>query len=244
MGRLSVVELPIPAKRRPSPDVALGIGKWGARNQLARDLHDGVGQSLNALLVQIRVAISQGQAGVEDLRVFEQQAQDALHSVRALSYGTRRPRVVDPLREAQSYAEQLIGTSSIALRWIDDRTNLALAPKVSKQIAWSIRESITNAFFHAGPSLIEVRLAEHGERIRATVGDDGVGFSPESVELSTDGRGLGLLGNAERMADIAGTFSVRSRPGEGTFVELEAPRFLTALVETTQLSALREMDAS
>jgi signal transduction histidine kinase len=53
--------------------------------------------------------------------------------------------------------------------------------------------------------------------------DDGVGFSPDDATLTREGRGLGLLGNTERLARIGGIFDVCSAPDGGTSVLVEAP---------------------
>jgi two-component system, NarL family, sensor histidine kinase NreB len=214
---------PAPAPQKIAP---LPVVLWINPIPLARDLHDGVGQSIGALLVQIRVALARGVAGPADLRVFEEEAQNALSSVRALAYGLRRDSAREPLEVTRRYAERILEGTPTTLAWIDNRKVGRLSAKVARHLAWSIRESITNVAHYASASLVEVRLEESGRAVRATVRDDGIGFSPETFQLTADGRGLGLLGNAERMAEIGGIFRVISSPGQGTHVVLEAPRSL------------------
>jgi signal transduction histidine kinase len=197
-----------------------------SRSRLARELHDTVGQSINALLMEIRVAIDRGQAGLDDLLILEQEAEAALQHVRALAYRVRRRAMSDPLLEAKRYGERLVALGGAGFRWIDQRTNPQLARKVAGEIASIIRESVTNAVRHAGAALVEVKLTEADGRVRVTIRDDGTGFSPMELKPSADGRGLGLLGNSERMAELGGVFTVRSRPGDGTVVVLEAPRYV------------------
>src|SRR5438128_2619190 len=68
------------------------------RQQLAREVHDGVGQTLSALLEQIRGAIAEGNAGPEALKVLEQATSDALNGARTLAFGFRHlERGVGPL---------------------------------------------------------------------------------------------------------------------------------------------------
>ena len=199
----------------------------GRRSRLSRDLHDGVGQSLTALLLEMRVAIERGYATRDDLLVLEHEAEKALGSVRALAYRVRqRSHLADPLVQAQRYAERLLAASGATLLWIDERVIGRLSPQVAKEAAWSIRESVTNAINHGLAGIVEVRLLESEGRLRVTIRDDGTGFEPDALHATPEGRGLGLLGNAERMAEIGGIFTIRSRPGEGTVVILEAPRFL------------------
>jgi two-component system, NarL family, sensor histidine kinase UhpB len=199
---------------------------WPGRSGLARDLHDGVGQSLIALLIEIRVALDRGEAGPDDLVILERQAENALHAVRALAYRVRQHPAEDPLADARRYGEHLLTGTGGALHWIDERPGVRMTARISKQVAWSIRESITNAVRHGRARNVEVRLRQDDRKVLVTVRDDGVGFSPEAIRPTADGRGLGLIGNAERMLEVGGAFTVRSRPGAGTEVLLEAPQDL------------------
>ena len=195
---------------------------WTTRNRLARDLHDGVGESINSLLVQIRVALARGAADIDDLRVLEQEAQHALKAMRALAYGVRRS-ASDPFEDARLYSEHMLAASGVSLLWVDERAGPRLTHKVAKQLAWSIRESVTNAARHARAGTVEVQFLESDYGVQVIIRDDGVGFTPDGIRPTPDGRGLGLLGNAERMAEVGGSFTLRSSPGEGTVVRLKVP---------------------
>jgi signal transduction histidine kinase len=237
-GQPAVLELP-EVQSHPLPRRVAALAAIPARvaavsltshSRLARELHDGVGQSITALLVEIRVALDRGEAGRDDLLVMEREAANALQAVRWLAYGVRQRALSDQLGDARRYGDRLLAATGGVLRWIDERSNPRLAHRVSKQLAWSIRESITNAVRHGDAGLVEVRLSESAGRVRVTVRDDGIGFLPEEAHPTPDGRGLGLLGNAERMAEVGGLFNVRSRPGEGAVVVLEAPRYLRRMI--------------
>jgi signal transduction histidine kinase len=180
---------------------------------------------MTALLVEIRVALDRGGAGRDDLVIMERKAADALLAVRALAYGVRQRPASNALADARHYGDRLLTSTGGVFRWIDERSNHRLARSIAKHLASAIRESIINAVRHGGAALVEVRLAEAGETIRVTVRDDGKGFSPQELRATPDGRGLGLLGNAERMAEVGGIYNIRSRPGEGAVVLLETPRY-------------------
>ena len=219
----SVVEPEATPASTGSPRVpSMANFPWTTRNRLARDLHDGVGESINSLLVQIRVALARGAADLDDLRVLEHEAQQALKAMRALAYGVRRA-ASDPFEDARLYAQHLLAASGASLLWVDERAGPRLTHKVAKQLAWSVRESVTNAARHARARTVEVRFAESDDGVQVTIRDDGVGFEPHGIRPTADGRGLGLLGNAERMAEVGGSFNVRSSPGSGTLVRLEVP---------------------
>ena len=61
-------------------------------------------------------------------------------------------------------------------------------------------------------------MRRDGHRLVVTVEDDGSGFDPEGARAR---RHLGLISMRERAEAIGGALSVRSKPGEGTTVELE-----------------------
>ena len=193
------------------------------RKRLSRELHDAVGQSLNAVLVQIRLASVRGTAGAADLRLLEITTQQALDQARALAYGLRVIQP-DPLGEARLLAEHLLAERECSLEWLDDRTSLDVAPRVVHEVAAAIRESVANIARHASAGRALVRLESPARSLRVTIEDNGVGFQPELVELTPDGRGLGLLGIAERLEGLGGSVIVISHPGIGTTVVLEVDR--------------------
>ena len=75
---------------------------------------------------------------------------------------------------------------------------------------------------HARAKRVRIGVRRHGDRIVATVEDDGRGFDPRAIETDPD-RGLGLFGMEERAAYIGGRIDVRSERGEGTRVRVELP---------------------
>ena len=70
---------------------------------------------------------------------------------------------------------------------------------------------------------------EIADRVRVTIRDNGVGFSPGQLVLTRDRRGLGLLGSAERLHGLGGLFEVTALPAGGTLVTAEAPHTASVL---------------
>ncbi|TMD69006.1 MAG: GAF domain-containing protein [Chloroflexi bacterium] len=194
------------------------------RQRLAREVHDGVGQALTAVLVQVRNAMNEGNAAREDLQVLERTATRALDGARALAYGIRHlERGMSALEEARSFAETMLRSVHCRLSWTEERNDLKIASRVLREIAQVIKESITNVARHARATSVRVRVEYPDGRIRVTIRDDGVGFSLHEAGLTSDG--LGLVGSAERLARVGGTLDVRSaRNGGGTLVLIEARR--------------------
>jgi signal transduction histidine kinase len=89
---------------------------------------------------------------------------------------------------------------------------------VDDEIMKIVTEALSNALRHASASLVEVVLAHEAEQIVARVGDNGVGFDPDSQST-----GMGLENLRVRAALLSGAISIVSRPGEGTKLEARFP---------------------
>ena len=159
------------------------------RQRLARDLHDNVGQALSALLVQIRCAISEGEAGREELQVLDSAAARALDGARALAYGIGRlERGAGALEEARSYAETMLRSVHCRLSWVEERTDLPIAGRTLREIGHVIKESITNIVRHARATSVRIRVEYPDGRIRVSIHDDGVGFVQAQARPMVDAR--------------------------------------------------------
>jgi signal transduction histidine kinase len=82
------------------------------------------------------------------------------------------------------------------------------------------QEAVSNAVRHAAATRIEVQLIYQAARVSLRVEDDGRGFDPS--RNGAEGH-YGLQGMQERAGEINATLELRSAPGEGTLVSVEAP---------------------
>ena len=194
------------------------------RARLARELHDEVGQSLSGLLIRLRLARSEGSISLEDINALERAAQDALDAARSVAYDLRRQRgAEESFQEAHDYCRSVLDAAGCKLVWTDLRTERPLDSRTARVVGRVINESVTNVVRHAQAAATAITIEDLGRRVRVTIQDDGKGFVPTMVALEREGRGLGLLGNRERVAQLGGTFRIESAPGEGTSVVFEIP---------------------
>jgi signal transduction histidine kinase len=195
------------------------------RQRLAREVHDQVGQGLTALLVRLRHNLMTAEpAGLDDLRVLEHMGQEAMNGARAVAYGIRQlGHRTDPLEESHRYADTVLRAARCKLSWLEEATDIRVPVRIAREVARVINESVTNIVRHARADAVRIHLAYPPGRIRVVIHDDGIGFSADDVTVTREGRGLGLLGNTERLARLGGIFDVCSSPDGGTSVLLEAP---------------------
>ena len=200
------------------------------RHRLARDLHDGVAQTLANAALGIELAqrrarqdLGAALADLEQLRgrLVESQKglRDILFALRplALEEGGLGPAV-------RALADRINGTngSSVVARRIDAKRRLA--PEVEAGAFTVIREAANNAIKTGRASNVSIDVYEDDGAMVAMVEDDGQGFDVASTLASYASRGsLGLLQMRESARLIGGQLSLDSSPGQGTRVRLRIP---------------------
>ncbi|HEY7522886.1 MAG TPA: sensor histidine kinase [Candidatus Limnocylindrales bacterium] len=197
------------------------------RGRLARDLHDGVGQTLTAIVLTLDAAEGQlwanGTAPAPLARSTIQHAQElaaaALEETRDVAAQLHPTRI----REIGLGAalRNLARGAGVAVEIRLDPAILPpglLHPDREIDAYRIVQEAIGNAARHSRAATIWIDGQVNDTEIRLEVGDDGMGF-----DGSVRGRGLGLSGMTERAAILGARLEVRSRQGAGTVVELAIP---------------------
>jgi signal transduction histidine kinase len=199
----------------------------GERALLARDLHDGVGQLLTALQLQLealrrRAAAAGDQAQLDECLALVRQV---LEQVRSLSLDLRPPQL-DTLGLAAAlrwYAERRLGALPEVTLKFEVPGLPALAPALEITCFRIAQEALTNVVRHSRPRTVEVTVTAEEGRLRMLITDDGTGFDVgEQYERSIRGESSGLLNMQERAAMVGGRLELRSGP-IGTRVLLDVP---------------------
>jgi signal transduction histidine kinase len=137
-------------------------------------------------------------------------------------------RLVWDLREQPTALEPALAemvrraAASVPAQFHVDGAEPPLPPSVRHELIRIAQEALNNALAHARAGRIDVRLGCGAETVALSVSDDGVGFDPPSVPAAAAGH-FGLTGMRERAAAI-GVFSLHSRPGQGTRIEVVVRR--------------------
>ena len=179
------------------------------RLRVARELHDGLGQSLTGILLLVD----------EVARARDERGREALEEVRRIARDLR-PEALDDL--ALVRALDALGTTVAAHTGLAVRRSLPpRLPELSLEqelvVYRVVQEALTNAARHAGARAVELAVSLDAGVLRARVRDDGRGFRP----VATDGGGVTSM--HERALLVQGRVDVASVLGEGTTVSLELP---------------------
>lgn len=192
------------------------------RARLAREIHDGLAQTLAFLKIQ--AAQMQNYLAHGEL--------DKLTNMLQANYRT----LSDAYLDARQAIDNLRRMPSVSLQgWIGDvaddfeqNTDLKVdlskfelkiiyPPTVQVQLIRIVQEALNNVRKHAKARVVEIIGRQDSDQVLIQVRDDGVGFSPELVDASLR---YGLRGMQERAEMIGADFQITSQPGRGTNVSL------------------------
>ena len=182
------------------------------RSRIAQELHDGVGQSLTAVLLELKLI---DDPAVDRVREGVRASLDEVRSVAR----TLRPHVLEDLglRSALAALTQdlFAATDTHVRRGI--MPGLPPLPDDVELVLFRVaQEALTNVARHAEASTVDVSLGIVGTDIELSVADDGRGIRgrPE---------GTGVRGMRERATLVGGDLTVSGRDGHGTQVRLRVP---------------------
>ena len=194
------------------------------RRSLSRELHDEIGQSLSAVLVELRnLSVGLGTRREEQSRIqidlIKGLVESTVRVVRNMAL-LLRPSMLDDLGLIPALRWQAAEVSKRTGMNVTVSTELLSAdlPDEYKTCIYRVvQEALHNCSRHAQAANVGVRVEQTPVRLRLTVQDDGKGFE------AGKSKGLGLLGIDERAAQLGGTSRVQSQIGIGTILSVELP---------------------
>ena len=193
------------------------------RRSISRELHDEVGQTLGALLVDIghlsNLLPAEDRITQEQIGRIKKAAETAVKSIRDIALLLRPPMLDDlglvPALEWQARETSRRGEMEVEVHAEELKGDLPDEVKVG--IYRLVQEALQNAATHAHAKNATVLLKRERNSVVVEIIDDGKGFQPERT------RGMGILGMEERVRQLGGELAIRSTPGKGTAVHSELP---------------------
>jgi signal transduction histidine kinase len=201
------------------------------RTRIARELHDTLLQSFQALMIHFQAVNDQlppGKAKDALEKILDQADQAIVEGRNAIQNLRSSTTTTNELAEAlTALGEELAGTgesgrSSATFRVSIEGTPRDLHPILRDDIYRIAREALRNAFRHAKASKIETELTYGGRLFRLRIRDDGKGIDSTLLGAGRDGH-WGLPGMRERAQEIGAELEIWSEIGAGTEMELRIP---------------------
>lgn len=196
------------------------------REQLARELHDSVAHHLTAITLQAQAARAvlrnspDGAAGA--LAAIEAESKRTLVELRAIVGALRDESSLTRAAGLAEIRELARGTTRPAIEVSLAGDLEGLSPVLERALFRLAQEAVTNAIKHArNATKVKLRILGEGSVVQLSACDDGEVASPR-------GAGFGLVGMAERVALLGGTFDAGPLPERGWRVEAMLPRQVAA----------------
>ena len=202
------------------------------RARVARDLHDGIVQSLHAIGFRLYALRTQTTIDAlerdRELLDIQQLVQDEAANIRTLIQQLK-PLDFDPRRLIDFLAgmiERYRSDTGIAAKFVCDLRDAAFPPHICREIAGIVQEALVNVARHSGATNVLVRLGSHEAHWILTVDDDGRGFEFcgrfSHSELERAHQGPLII--QERVRAIGGELAIDTRPGRGARLEIKIPQ--------------------
>jgi light-regulated signal transduction histidine kinase (bacteriophytochrome) len=195
------------------------------RRQIARDLHDDLGQTLAAARIRLATLCDDRRTDVQSkAREVGSLIDVASRSIRSLA-AQLAPAVLSELGISAALdwlGEEIERTFSLRVTVVDDGNPKPLNQDARSIVYRAVRELLINVAKHAGTDSVTVDSERHGAELLIRVTDKGKGYDPGTV-ITRPQRGLGLISIRERLSLIGGIVEIQTALGAGTRSVLKVP---------------------
>ena len=201
------------------------------RREIARDLHDEIGQALTLLradLSDVKRTIT-GKSTAEPGAKLESglaTADGLIQRVRAMSLDLR-PAMLDDLGLPDTvrwYVDRIAPRAGWTADVVVDEELEGLPKPIALAAFRIMQESLTNVMRHAEATEVRVEAVKKDGSLQLCIRDNGKGFDVERVlKQASQGLSVGLLSMQERLRVLGGEITIYSTPGTGTIVRMQIP---------------------
>ncbi|MCD5324977.1 MULTISPECIES: sensor histidine kinase [Pontibacillus] len=194
------------------------------RQRLARDLHDAVSQQLFALTMMAQATErlfdkdpDRAKTQLEEITSMALQAQTEM---RALLLHLRPVHLSgEPLHEGiQTLIHELEEKCQMDFS-VDLDDTVHLSDGTEEHLFRIVQEALSNILRHAEATAVQLSLTSISDQVFLHISDNGKGFHVNQDKKTS----YGLKTMQERTDEIGGTLTLRSKPGEGTYIDIRIP---------------------
>ncbi|HKW71554.1 MAG TPA: GAF domain-containing protein [Candidatus Dormibacteraeota bacterium] len=198
------------------------LGLMDERERIAKELHDGIIQSLfavgmglqsTALIAKSPDVSARVERAVEEL---DKVIRDLRNYIFGLRPGILADRQLDQALHALGEETQSQSRTAVEVD-VDPAVAAGLSSR-SVDIVQLTREALSNVARHARATRAIVRLTRRGSNAVLAIEDNGLGFAPNS-----EAKGFGMGNMRARAASLGGTLEIGSQPGQGTSLRVTFP---------------------
>lgn len=207
-----------------------GLAMLKEREQLARELHDNLGQAFAFISAQGQAArrqLDRGDTATADaylerlVNVAHEADIDIRESILGLRVSLSEQALFPVLEQYLARYEKNYGIH-IEMKRPDSLADDLFDPLVEVQLLRILQEAMTNVRKHAAANCVQILFSLAGGTAVVDIRDDGHGFNTRELHEHMSEH-IGLRVMRERAEEVDGSLSISSRPGQGTTVTIQVP---------------------
>jgi signal transduction histidine kinase len=193
------------------------------RRSISRELHDELGQQVTAISLNLRSAARQ-QDAASAASLLERAIEETDHLLQAVhEVASRvRPSVLDDLGlhdAVESLTSEHSQRSGVTINMKLDFDEQCVSRKIGENVYRILQEGLTNVVKHAETEQVSVTIELESNQLLMTLEDHGMGFD----SYQRDNSRLGIIGMQERVELLGGRFTLSTRRGAGTRIDVSIP---------------------
>lgn len=194
------------------------------RQRIAAELHDSIGQSLLIIKNRAFLALSDLDAPEnvkEQLEELSDSATNAIEECREISYNLRPYQInrFGLTRTLEAIFKRISEVSETSTSTELDSIDNLFSAEAEINIYRIVQESVNNIIKHSSATEAKLAIKNRAENVEILIRDNGRGFDQNGVNMNEMGRGgFGLIGIAERVRMLGGSYEIDS--GRGTNIKI------------------------
>ncbi len=198
------------------------------RRRIAREIHDGVAQSLSYLNLKTKkvsdlVSSQDTVRAIQELGEIREVVQDTYEDIReSIDQLSTEIRTLPIIPAMGNYIREFSHNNGIRVNFAVPRPFTHLSPVAELQLLRISQEALTNVRRHARASEVKITLETTGQSVEMSIRDNGQGFNLQDLEKIPPGyHGLNII--KERAEGLGGSLDIVTAPGSGTDIRVSLP---------------------
>jgi signal transduction histidine kinase len=196
------------------------------RSRIARDLHDDICQRLALLSMELAQANRSSSISPEGLKKslddIQKHCSEIAGDVQSLSHQLHSSKLeyLGIVTAIRGFCMEFSKQHQVNIEFSENNVPTDLPKDVSLSLFRVAQEALQNAVKYSGVSQFAIDLSGMEDALRLVVSDAGAGFDVADAKKN---QGLGLLSMQERIHLVHGSFTVESKPWQGTKILAVVP---------------------
>ena len=192
---------------------------------IARDLHDTIGQNIGYLRMKLDYMVekdlaAQGNDLKSEFSQMSQVANESYDLVRGTLAILQSQDPDDLLQLFKRYAGQVVERSALEVEFTGNGKAGHITTHQMRQLFYIFREALSNIEKHSGASHARVDMSWSANSVKLSIIDNGKGFEP-SLLAAPNGHHYGLMFMRQRAEMMNGSFQLSTEPGAGTQIIID-----------------------